>query len=214
MQILFVTSNKGKVRNAREALRKYNVSVRQFNMNLVESRSENPSIIAQEKAKQAFRLLRKPVMVEDSGFFIKALGGFPKTHVRFSLATLGVENILQMLKGKKDRWAEWKMTVAFADVSGRCKLFTFREHGEIASTLRPKKRPVMSDYWRIYIPKMKKENRLALCEMSGSELLEWQKYYATHNQFMKLGRWIAGQQAKKSRSRNVGRVRVSLRAES
>jgi XTP/dITP diphosphohydrolase len=197
MLIYFATSNVSKVSNARAALGKFGIEVEQVALDLVDSRAEDPTEIAREKAVQAFRTLNKPVMVEDSGFFIRALGGFPMTHIKFSLKTLGVKNILKMLKGVRDRQAEWRMTVAYAFGPDDSRTFTFVEKGTVATALRPVKRQMMSDYWRVYIPKMLKSNRLALCEMTDAALNNWQEYYATHNQFMMLGKWLSGRRRKK-----------------
>jgi inosine/xanthosine triphosphate pyrophosphatase family protein len=79
---------------------------------VVESRAEDPAEIALEKAEQAFLLGHKPVIVEDSGFFIHALGNFPQTHVKFSLKTLGIERILKMLVDESDRSCSWRRSVA------------------------------------------------------------------------------------------------------
>ena len=191
MTIYFATSNEGKVRNAQAALKKFGITVKQIQMDLVESRAEDPAEIAREKAEQAFRELKKPVMVEDSGFFIDALDGFPMTHIKFSLKTLGIQNILKMLRGVTNRRAEWRMTVAYAYGPKKSKSFTFIEKGELAKSPRPIKRIMMSDYWRIYIPKMISSNHLALCEMTDDTLIAWQKYFANHSQFMMLGRWLS-----------------------
>lgn len=188
--IYFATSNKGKVAHAAAALKKFNITVKQMNIDLIESRSEDPEEIALEKARQAYSALKKPVIVEDSGFFITALGGFPKTHVKFSLQTLGIKNILKILSGMQDRSAEWRMSVAYVYGPKKYKTFTFYEKGEISKNIRPVKRQTMSDYWRIYIPKMIASNTRALSEMSDDNLKEWLSYYEEHNQFAMLGSWL------------------------
>lgn len=132
-------------------------------------------------------------MVEDSGFFIEALGGFPMTHVKFSLKTLGIEHILKMLRGAESRRAEWRMTLAYVAGKNRYKTFTYIERGEIATRKRPIKRAMMSDYWRIYIPKMLPGNTKALSEMSEENLRAWQEYYKTHIHYMTFGRWLMHQ---------------------
>lgn len=189
MIVHFVTSNKGKVRNARRALREYGIQIKQIEMELAESRSEDPKDIALEKAEQAFKALGKPVIVEDSGFFIRALNGFPMTHVKFSLKTIGIEKILKMLEDVKDRRAEWRMTVAYVYGPGKHRVFTFVEKGKIATESRPVKRKMMSDYWRLYIPTVFKGNELALCEMTSKQLKDWTEFYASHNQFRMFGEW-------------------------
>jgi XTP/dITP diphosphohydrolase len=193
MKIYFATSNKSKVANAQAALRPFGITVEQIVIDLVESRSEDPADIALEKARQAYKKLHHPVIVEDSGFFIRALGDFPKTHIKLSLNTLGVVNIIKMLRGVKDRHAEWHMTLAYVSGSRQFKTFTYVERGELTKDLRPIKRPMMSDYWRVYVPKMIPGNRKALCEMTDASLRETQGYFAQHNQFMMFGRWFVGQ---------------------
>ncbi|MCR4311492.1 MAG: hypothetical protein NUV54_02945 [Candidatus Taylorbacteria bacterium] len=190
MKVLFATSNKKKVENAKRSMSKHGIEVEQVEVELTESRSFDPEVIAVEKADQAFELLQKPVMVEDSGFFVNAIGEFPKTHVKFSLETLGINNILKTLEGVKDRQAEWRMCVAYASGLHEHKLFTFIEPGEIAEAPREVKRDIMSDYWRIYIPKTDSGNKLALSEMAEEDLAKWRKFNTERNQFDMLGRWL------------------------
>ena len=124
MTVYFATSNAGKVVNAKKALAPFGIEVKQLNIDLIESRAEDPADIALEKAQQAFARYKKPLIVEDSGFFIKALGGFPMTHIKFSLKTVGIKNILKMLRGSK-RDAEWRMSLAYVWGPGKHKVFTF-----------------------------------------------------------------------------------------
>lgn len=189
--VYFATSNEGKVRNAREALRPFGITVKQVKMELAESRAEDPAEIALEKASQAYKRLKKPIIVEDSGFFIRALGGFPMTHIKFSLKTLGIKGILQAMKNAKDRHAEWRMTLAYVWGPGKHKTFTFVEPGTIVSALRPIKRPMMSNYWRIYAPTMLKNVQKTLSEMSETDMRRWLEYFADHNQFKMFGRWFS-----------------------
>jgi len=146
MEISFVTTNKGKIHNAKKALALSGFKVKPVNIEMPESRAEDPRDIALEKAKYAHKILKKPIIVEDSGFFVRALGGFPMTHIKFSLTTLGTDNILKMLKGVKDRHAEWRMTLAYVDGKGKSKTFTFIEPGEISLSKRKAKTtvPIMS----------------------------------------------------------------------
>jgi XTP/dITP diphosphohydrolase len=192
MIIYFATSNAGKVTNAQAALKPFGILVKQLKVDLVESRAEDPAEIALEKAKQAYTKYKKPLMVEDSGFFIEALGGFPMTHIKFSLKTMGVDGILRAMRGAKSRACEWRMTVAYVYGPGKHKTFTFVEKGVIAHKPHPVLRPMMSDYWRLYVPKMlSAKNTKALSDMSEGEMTEWMAYFSKNNQFLKLGKWLA-----------------------
>ncbi len=190
--IYFATSNPGKVANAAAALGPFGIAVRQAEVELAESRAEDPAEIALEKAKQAYKKFRKPLMVEDSGFFIEALGGFPMTHIKFSLKTLGIDGILRAMRGAKSRRCEWRMTLAYVYGPGKHKTFTFVEKGVIAEKPRPVKRPMMSEYWRLYVPKMlDAKNTKALSDMSEGEMERWMEYFSRNNHFLQLGEWLA-----------------------
>jgi len=190
--IYFATSNPGKVANAAAALGPFGIAVRQAEVELAESRAEDPAEIALEKAKQAYKKFRKPLMVEDSGFFIEALGGFPMTHIKFSLKTLGIDGILRAMRGAKSRRCEWRMTLAYVNGPGKHKTFTFVEKGVIAEKPRPVKRPMMSEYWRLYVPKMlDAKNTKALSDMSEGEMERWMEYFSRNNHFLQLGEWLA-----------------------
>ncbi len=76
MTIRFVTSNEGKVREAREYLTD---DVEQVNYDYTEIQSGDLAEIAVAGAKEAFEETggEDPVVVDDAGLFVDALGGFP-----------------------------------------------------------------------------------------------------------------------------------------
>lgn len=190
--IYFATSNATKVANANAALKPFGIVVKQAKIELAESRAEDPAEIALEKAKQAYKAFKKPLLVEDSGFFIHALGGFPMTHVKFSLKTLGIDGVLKAMRGAKDRSCEWRLSLAYVYAPGKTKSFTFVEKGVIAQRPRPVVRETMSDYWRLYVPKMlDAKNKKALSDMTDAEMAEWGEYFYEHSHFRQLGRWLA-----------------------
>lgn len=114
-KIIFVTGNKTKILHANEAVRKMGYEVTGMKLEIIEPRSEDPEEVVVEKAVQAFTILKKPLIVEDSGIFILALKGFPKTFVHFALDTLGIANILKMMEGVKDRSVEFRQSLAYIE---------------------------------------------------------------------------------------------------
>ncbi|MBI5793494.1 hypothetical protein HZA87_00175 [Candidatus Uhrbacteria bacterium] len=189
--IYFATSNATKVAHAALALKPFGINVKQATIDLAESRSEDPAEIALEKATQAYKKFRKPLLVEDSGFFIEALGGFPMTHIKFSLKTLGIDGILKAMGRAKNRNCEWRMALAYVYGKGKHKTFTFIEKGVIADKPRRVLRPMMSDYWRLYVPKLlNAKNTKALSDMSEKDMEDWMAYFSKNNHFLQLGRWL------------------------
>ena len=113
--IIFVTSNKTKILHANEALNKLGYRVVSHKIDIIEPREEDPKKVVYGKALQAFKQINKPLIVEDSGIFIKALNGFPMTFVNFAVSTLGVENILKLMKVVKDRSVEFHQSLAYIE---------------------------------------------------------------------------------------------------
>lgn len=61
------------------------INLKQFKVDLPESRSEEVLEIAREKARSAFAKLQKLLFVIDGALYIKALNDFPKTYGEMSL---------------------------------------------------------------------------------------------------------------------------------
>jgi XTP/dITP diphosphohydrolase len=129
-KIIFVTGNPVKILHANTALKNLGFSVVGQKLEIIEPREEEPERVVIEKAVQAFQQLKKPLIVEDSGIFISALGGFPKTFVHFALNTLGVKNILKLMEGMENRSAEFRQSLAYVEPGmAEPKVFSYIDGG-------------------------------------------------------------------------------------
>ncbi|KKT39973.1 hypothetical protein A3K29_03680 [Candidatus Collierbacteria bacterium RIFOXYB2_FULL_46_14] len=113
--ITFVTGNETKLRHAREAMRGFDVDIVGKKLDILEPREEDPEIVVREKALQAAKIVNLPLMVEDSGIFIRALGGFPKNFVHFAIESIGIEGIMKLMVEIKDRHAEFRQSLAYIE---------------------------------------------------------------------------------------------------
>lgn len=113
--ITFVTGNQTKILHANEAIQKLGYETVGKRLDIIEPREENPEKVVIEKAIQAFQILKKPLMVEDSGIFIRALNGFPKTFVHFVEDSIGIINIIKMMEGVTDRYVEFRQSLAYIE---------------------------------------------------------------------------------------------------
>ena len=83
-EIVFVTHNK-----AKSAERYFNnLKFSTYDFELDEPRSDDIKEIATAKVKQAYKIVKKPCIALDTGFFIDELNGFPRAFVNFSLDTI------------------------------------------------------------------------------------------------------------------------------
>lgn len=111
--ITVVTSNKNKLAEINEILgTNHKVST----LDIAEIQSLNLDEVIQSKAKAAYDIVKKPIMVEDISLEIKALGGLPGPFVKFFLNTLGTEGTVKLLGNKK---TNTKVTNATAIYDGK-----------------------------------------------------------------------------------------------
>jgi non-canonical purine NTP pyrophosphatase (RdgB/HAM1 family) len=126
-KITFITGNQGKA----DYLEKYlGYPVAHKKIDLDEIQSMNLDEIVEHKIKQAFDLLKKPVVVEDVSLEFKALGGLPGPFIKFFVDNIPFETICSMINGKT-RKATAKCVIGFYD--GKImKLFKGELEGKIA----------------------------------------------------------------------------------
>ena len=71
--LLFVSSNTHKFKEAKEILNSFGVSIQFFRLNLEEIQSNSIKQIAIKKAQDAFSKCKKPLIIEDDGLHIDSL---------------------------------------------------------------------------------------------------------------------------------------------
>ncbi|MCS7140034.1 MAG: RdgB/HAM1 family non-canonical purine NTP pyrophosphatase [Candidatus Nezhaarchaeota archaeon] len=131
----YVTSNPNKAKEGIEILRELGIDVDVVLIKVPELQSENLIEIAKFRAKEAYRKLKRPVIVEDAGLFIEALNGFPGPYSSYVFKVLSNDGILKVMKGIRNRRATFRSVVAFHN-GKRVLTFVGEVKGKIA--FRPK----------------------------------------------------------------------------
>ena len=114
-RLILVTQNQHKLKELTPLFKKYNVEFDTTTLEKYEIRSESIEEIARVAAKTAFDILQKPVVVDDTGFFIDALNGFPGSYAGIVLKSIGYEGILQLMNDKEDRVSKFETAVGYYD---------------------------------------------------------------------------------------------------
>jgi XTP/dITP diphosphohydrolase len=130
---VLVTQNKHKLNELRPLFQKFNVEFETTDVEKQEVRSNEATLVASEASKHAYAILQKPVVVDDTGFYVKALAGFPGTYAAYVLSTIGKEGILKLMRGIENRDAKFVTAVSFADET-HTKTFVGEMDGIIAET--------------------------------------------------------------------------------
>ena len=131
-KICFVTSNKVKLSEFQEFFKPLGIEVEQIDLDVPEIKYENVADVAIEKARYAAKETGKLVVVEDTGLYINALKGFPGACAKFVFFTIGLEGVLKLLSGAKDRSAEFRAAIATAEPGKEPKVFLGVARGRIA----------------------------------------------------------------------------------
>ncbi len=193
-EICLITSNRGKVLSLQKALDSFGieVNVNVQNLELTEPQFDTVKEVSAYKAKEAYTRLKRPVLVEDGGFAVEALNGFPGVYTKFVLNTIGAAGILKLLAGESNRRARFISCASYIDEDGR--LFQFErpvEEGEveIADQMHVVDSPyAWSELWKIaYLPTFGK----MMCDLSSEEVNAL--YRTGKGSLWVFARWYAGQ---------------------
>ena len=116
------------------------IEVEQIDYDYTEIQADELEDVAYHGAKFSSRYLKKPVIVEDSGIFIDALGGFPGPYSAYVFKKIGNGGILKLMAGVQNRRATFKSIIAFCDYKVEKDpepiLFSGSVEGEIAEDIR------------------------------------------------------------------------------
>ena len=178
MDIVFVTSNKNKVREARMILNGSGIRLKVVPEELDEIQSLDVKEVAADKARRAYDMTKMRIIVEDTGFFVECWNGFPGALAKHMQTSIGNEGIVAMVS-KDNRNAYSETVVAYCD-GHTTKVFSGRVTGSISEEVRGTE----GFGWDfIFIPKgekrtfaelgMAKKNRLSARAIAFRKLKEY-----------------------------------------
>ncbi|MHA2363288.1 MAG: RdgB/HAM1 family non-canonical purine NTP pyrophosphatase [Candidatus Hodarchaeales archaeon] len=133
-KLLFGTSNKHKLAEARDVLDSHGFDVVHYPVDLIEPQDSSLEYIARYSL-ECLPATSHPIFVEDTGLFINHLNGFPGPFASFTLKTIGNEGILNLMRNIKDREAYFESIIAFRDEQGTIHTFSGRINGNIAEKI-------------------------------------------------------------------------------
>ncbi|KAH9578132.1 Ham1-like protein [Trypanosoma melophagium] len=103
-RVTFVTGNAGKLREVQAALAGH-VDVESVAVDLPELQSDTVAAVSRAKALAAYALLRRPVLVEDTGLGLDALNGLPGPYIKWFLKSIGPQGLARLPGGFNTREA-------------------------------------------------------------------------------------------------------------
>ena len=181
MKLKLVTGNKEKIREITYILMKYGIEVEPVILDLTEIRDGKLENISAHKAKQAYSMIKKPLLVDDTGLYFKAYKNFPGMMSKFLFNSIGFEGIFSLLKDK-DRSAYYKSCITY--ISNRENLYTFTGilKGYLSKTVSTKFNHYFP-YDSIFIPQNHENPRI---EYTESESIVNSHRYRALKKFVKF----------------------------
>lgn len=162
MNVVFVTGNENKARYFSELIGR---DIEYKKVDTPELQSLDLKEVVSEKAKAAYKIIGRPVIVEDTSLIIKSLGRLPGTFIKWFLEEVGLEKFCKLADVSSDRSAHASAAFAYFDGSN-LQVFIGGLDGSISAT--PKGKSGFG--WnQIFIPNGK---TITLGEMPDAEFKE------------------------------------------
>ena len=129
--IYFITSNQRKFTSLQKLLQPLGINLQQLDYDFDEGRGLDIQTIAKSKLSQAKKVFpNKRLIVDDRGFFIPALKGFPGPFVKLLLDSFSYPGIIKLMQDETDRRAIFSFAVGYFD-SEKDHIFAADEEGFI-----------------------------------------------------------------------------------
>jgi len=124
--MIFATGNHQKLKEFEEIL---GIKLNHSDLDLDEIQSIEVEEVAKHKARQAYSLLKEPVIVEDTGLYFEELNGLPGALIKFFVKKLSLDKICSLIE--ENRKAKAITCIAYFD-GKELKTFTGETKGEVA----------------------------------------------------------------------------------
>ena len=128
--LYYVTGNQNKIDIAKKFLNPFGIIFESKNLDVIEIQSNSVQEIAIYKAKEAYSKLKKPLFVSDHFWSIPSLGGFPGAYMKYINDWLTPDDILNLMKTKKNREIILTDALCYIDKS-TIKIFEMSHKGKI-----------------------------------------------------------------------------------
>ena len=173
-KIFFATGNQGKIEEMRPLFEERDLELVQVKADVPEIDAMDVEEVAEQKVQDSFQRAVENdeigeddlLIVEDTGFYVKGLNGFPGAEAAFFAGTAGAEKLFNLLEYGEDRSAYFKTAIAYMK-DGETKIFTGEMHGKVPEEKRGESHPHLP-YNSYFIPE-DQEKSLAENSMASHE---------------------------------------------
>jgi len=194
--VWFMTENPDKFREAKSILDTQGIRIRQLRRAKVELQDTSLEKIARFAIKSASIDRPGLLLVEDSGLFIDAFGGFPGPFSSYVYKTIGLKGVLGLLHDRR-RSAYFQCSIGAASTTLRPRVFTGIVRGAVSKKIGG---TAGFGYDPIFVPK-------GFNKTFGQTSEEFKnKHSHRAKAFLKFAKWYRQSLAKENRTKTHKRA--------
>ncbi|MDQ3158765.1 MAG: hypothetical protein M3P98_01330 [bacterium] len=101
-EVNYVTGNDYKFSEAVHQLKKHNIKPKQIKLDIDEIQ-EQGKLVAIDKARKAYEITKKPILVNDASWEIPALNGFPGPYMKDVQDWFSTKDFINLMRDQEDR---------------------------------------------------------------------------------------------------------------
>ncbi len=131
-ELIFITGNQNKADFLAKWLGR---PMKHHKLDLDELQSLDLHEVVEHKVRQAYEILKQPVLVEDASLTFTAMGRLPGTFIKWFAEELGYDGLVRLALSLPSQEAHGKVCYAFYD-GKELRLFDGEMHGRISPELR------------------------------------------------------------------------------
>ena len=135
-KVIYVTSNKYKVKLAENILNPLNIKVIAKKIECPEIQADTIEEVSKYSSQYASDFLKESTLKNDSGLIIPALKGFPSAYTKYVENTIGEDGILKLMEGIENREAYFIESLAYTEYGKKPIAFVSKTKGTIAKEKR------------------------------------------------------------------------------
>ncbi|MFA5995408.1 MAG: non-canonical purine NTP pyrophosphatase [Patescibacteria group bacterium] len=149
--VTLITGNVQKAKEIAQALLPYGIKLKHRALNLPELQAATIQEVIAEKVETAYRMVKQPVLVDDTGIFFHGYKNFPGVFCRFVYMSLGFEGLLRLIE--PGQAAYFSSFIAFkSNKNEPARIFNGKCVGTLTKQVHGKIKHKMP-YDNIFIPK-------------------------------------------------------------
>ncbi len=134
MEIIFATGNESKIKEASHIL---GFEVKGIKIDIPEIQDIEVDNIIEHKVKKAYEIVKKPIIIEDTGLYFEAMNGFPGALIKWVLKSVNNEGVIKILKNMEHSRAYAKTSIGYFD-GKEIHIFSGTIKGEVCQEPRGK----------------------------------------------------------------------------